>query len=162
MTRPAAAPLLVVCLLTAALSACSGDPEPEAAPDPKPAYVEAASAVCTSADEQFSELVQPTTPEAFGPFVAQTVKIAEQAQTDLSALTPPPDDRADLESKVLEPFAALVTEGKAFSAEVTAAGSDQTALLALLGQRPTSEAVDKEYLRSYGLESCADAVSKVG
>ena len=161
MTRRTAVPLLVVCVLSAALSACSGS-EPEAAPDPKPAYVKAASAVCTSADEQFSELVQPTTPDAFGPFVSQTVVIAEKAQADLSALTPPPDDEADFETKVLDPFADLVAEGKAFSAKVTAAGSDQAALLALLGQRPTSEAVDKEYLRSYGLKSCADAVSKVG
>ena len=161
LPAPASA-LLLALPLAVLLSGCGGSDEPEPAPDPKPAYVEAATTVCSEADEEFSALTQPTTPAEFGPFVTETIRIAEGAQQELSALTPPPDDRAELEEKVLTPFADLVEEGKAFSARVTAAGDDQAALLGLLGQRPSSAAIDKEYLRSYGLDSCAEAIAKVG
>jgi hypothetical protein len=160
---PLTAPIVAVVL---ALSACSGGGDGAAAPeevDPKQAYVEQASEICTSADEQFAALgPTPATPAEFGPYVEQTVGIAGEAQTELAALTPPEDDRADLESKVLTPFAELVEQGRAWSQRVTAAGTDQAALLALLGSRPTSAAIDKDYLRKYGLTSCADAVAKVG
>jgi len=162
VTRRLAAPLTALVL---ALSACSGDGGDEAAPqevDPKQAYVEQASEICTSADEDFAALTQPTTPDQFGPYAEQVVGIADRARTQLADLTPPEQDRADLESRVLTPFAALVEQGRAWSAQVSAAGTDQAALLRLLGERPSSTGIDQEYLRSYGLDSCADAVSRVG
>ena len=162
MTPRLLAPLTALVLV---LSACSGGGDDAAAPeqvDPKEAYVEQASAVCTSADEEFAALTPPTTPDQFGPYVTQTVEIADRAQRELAALSPPEADQADLESKVLTPFAQLVEEGRAWSAKVDAAGTDQAALLPLLGERPTSAGIDKEFLREYGLTSCAEAVSKVG
>jgi hypothetical protein len=161
-SRRLAAPLTALVL---ALSACSGGGDEAAAPeevDPKEAYVEQATDICTSADEEFAALTPPTTPAEFNPYVQETVGIADRAQRELAALTPPEEDRADLESKVLTPFAALVEQGRAWAADVQAAGTDQAALLPLLGQRPTSAGIDKEFLREYGLTSCADAVSKVG
>jgi hypothetical protein len=161
--RRLAAPLTALVL---ALSACSGGGGDEAAPpeevDPKQAYVEQATEICTSADEDFAALTQPTTPEQFGPYAAEVVGIADRARSQLVDLTPPEEDRAEVESRVLTPFAALVEQGRAWSAEVTAAGTDQAALLALLGERPTSAGIDKEFLRSYGLDECAEAVSRVG
>ena len=88
--------------------------------------------------------------------------IADRARTGLAALTPPEEDRAELESKVLTPLGELVDEAKAWSAQVTAAGTDQAALLGLLASRPTSAGIDTEFLREYGLTSCADAVAKLG
>ena len=146
------------------LTACSDGGGDAAAPevDPKEAYVEAASEVCTSAEEEFAALTPPTATADFAPYVDRTVALAEGVQRDLGALTPPEQDRAELESKVLDPFAELVEQGKAWGAQVVAAGSDQAALLGLLPQRPTSEGIDKEFLRSYGLDSCAEAISRVG
>jgi hypothetical protein len=160
--RALAVPLTVLVLV---LSACSGGEDEQAsAPevDPKEAYVEQASDICSSADEEFAALTPPTTPDQFSPYVQETVGIAGRAQSDLAALTPPEADRADLESKVLTPFAELVEQGRAWSERVTAAGADQAALLPLLGERPTSAGIDKEFLREYGLTSCADAISRVG
>ena len=161
--RSLAAPLTALVL---ALSACSGGGDEAAAPeevDPKEAYVEQASDVCTSADEEFAALGgTPTTPEEYGPYVQETVGIADRARAGLAELTPPEEDRAELESKVLTPLGTLVDEAKAWSAQVTAAGTDQAALLGLLASRPTSAGIDKEFLREYGLTSCADAVSKLG
>lgn len=160
-SRLLAAPLTALVLV---LSACGGggDAEPPKV-DPKEAYVEQASEICTSADEEIAGLGgTPTVPAEFGPYVEKTVGIAERAQSHLASLTPPEEDRADLESKVLTPFAELVEQGRAWSAQVKAAGTDEAALLGLLASRPTSAGIDKDYLRQYGLTSCADAVSKVG
>jgi len=128
----------------------------------KQTYVEQASAVCERADTEFAALPAATTPQEVGPYVERSVGIAEQAQRDLEALTPPERDRAELESKVLDPFATLVEEGRAFSERVSEAGTDQTRLLELLAERPTSADVDLEHLRAYGLDVCADAIAKAG
>ena len=162
--RRTCVPVLTALAVSAVLTACSGNGggAAEEEVDPKQAYVAAASEICTSADEDFAALTPPTTPEQFSPYVQQTVGIADRARTQLAELTPPEQDRADLETKVLTPFAALVEQSKAWADRVAAAGADQAKLLPLLGSRPTSAGIDKEYLRSYGLESCADAVARVG
>jgi hypothetical protein len=164
VTRTRTTTLLLTAALSALLTACSNGGDGDAAQeevDPKAAYVTAADEICTSADEDFAALTPPTTPEQFSPFVQETVGIADRAQSQLAALTPPEQDRAELESKVLTPFATLVEQGRAWSAQITAAGADSAALLPLLAARPTS-GVDEEYLRAYGLDSCADAVARVG
>lgn len=156
--RRLALPHLSLAVLALGLAACSGGGDEDA----KATYVEQASAVCDEASTDFSALAQPATPGELGPFVEQTLAIAERAQTGLAALTPPEQDQAELESRVLEPFADLVEEGRAYAGQVEAAGTDPAALLPLLGQRPTVEGIDLDYLREYGLEPCADAISQAG
>lgn len=158
MRRLLTLPLPVLAVLALGLTACSGGGEQDA----KETYVEQASAVCDEASTDFSGLTQPAAPADLGPFVDQTLAIAERAQTGLAALTPPEDDRAELESRVLDPFATLVDEGRAYAVEVEAAGTNPVALLPLLGQRPSVEGIDLDYLREYGLESCAGAISQAG
>ena len=150
---------LLLPVLVAVLAGCSGDDGAEQA---KAAYVSQAQAVCDTAAAEFAELETPTAPDAFAPFVAQTLSIAETAQGELAALTPPELDAAELSTRVLDPFAELVEQGRDFAAEVEAAGSDQAALLPLLGQRPSAEGIDLEVLRGYGLQSCADAIDDLG
>ena len=146
-------------LLTSALllTGCGGDDV-----DPKVAYVEQATGICDEAQRAFEALPAPTTPEGFAPYANDLVGILETAQTELDALTPPPDDEAELRSRVLDPFADVVEQGKAFAAEVEAAGTDQAKLLGLLPQRPSAAGVDTEYLRTYGLPTCADAIEQAG
>lgn len=141
--------------------ACSGGGGGEEA-DPKAAFVRDASVVCERASGEFEALTTPTAPAGFAPFVRDTVAVVEKAQLDLEELTRPPDDAAELDRKVLEPLAALVEEGKAYAVRVEAAGTDQAKLLPLLSQRPTGKAIDRDYLRSYGLGVCADAVDQAG
>jgi hypothetical protein len=171
--------LLVLPALVLALSACSGvggsttadgsatgsSPSPSPSPsyeEVREDYVEQASEICERADAELSEIPPPATPDQFAPAVQETVRIAEEAQRDLSELSPPERDRAELEERVLDPFAALVEEGREYADRVEAAGSDQAQLLALLGERPTAEDVDLEHLRSYGLDVCADAIAQAG
>jgi hypothetical protein len=155
---PLAGPVLGTLLTsTLLLAGCGGDEV-----DPKVAYVEQATGVCDEAQRAFEALATPTTPEGFAPYANDLVGILETAQTELTGLTPPPDDRAELESRVLEPFGEVVEEGKAFAEEVEAAGTDQAKLLALIGQQPSAAGVDTEYLRTYGLPTCADAIEQAG
>lgn len=128
--------------------------------DPKQEYIEQASKICERASSERDELTFPAQPADFAPYTDKVVAIAERAQKDLAELEPPEADRADLERRVLEPYAALVQEGKAFAEKVRAAGADQKKLLPLLGQVPNPDDVDLEYLRSYGLGTCADAISR--
>lgn len=138
------------------LTACGGGE------DEKAAYVADAKAVCEDAVEEFEQLTVPTTPEGFGEYADSLVGVIEEAHHDLAGLTPPEDDRAELERKALDPLEDLVVEGKEFASQVRAAGTDQAKLLSLLSQRPTAEGIDVEFLRSYGLSSCAKAVELAG
>jgi hypothetical protein len=138
------------------LTACGGGE------DEKQAYVDRASTICEEAVTEFEAVSTPTTPDGFAPYADQVVAILEKTEADLSALEPPADDRPELEQKALQPLGDLVEEGKAFAERVRAAGSDQGQLLALLSERPTAEDIDQEFLRSYGLEPCADAVAAAG
>lgn len=82
----------------------------------------------------------------------------QKAQGELASLTPPDQDRAELETRVLNPFAALVTEAEGFVEKVKAAGQDEAQLIALISKRPDASKIDLTYLRSYGLGTCADAI----
>ena len=150
--------LAAAAVLALSLSACGGGGDDEA----RTAFVERATAVCSEAKGEFDELPQPKAAADFAPFVRGTVEIAERAQGELEALTPPEEDREELRTRVLDPFGDVIEEGKAYLTQVEAAGDDQTKLLPLLSQRPTTEAIDLEYLKSYGLDACADAISTVG
>lgn len=140
----------------ALLTACGGGN------DAKAAYVERAEAVCERAQQDVEALTPPTTGAGFAPYAEQLVAIVEQAQQDLAALTPPEDDRAELQERVLTPLAEVVDQGREFAAKVRAAGSNQLQLLPLLSQRPTTDAIDTDFLRDYGLDTCAEAVEAAG
>lgn len=142
------------------LPACGGGDD--GGEDVQATYVADATAVCEDAVEDFEALVTPTTPDGFAPYADSLVGILEEAHTELAALTPPEEDKARLDEKVVDPLEKLVAEGKAYAAQVRAAGADQGKLLALLSERPTGKTIDVGYLRSYGLSACAEAVEKAG
>ena len=143
------------------LPACGGDGD-DGGEDVKATYVADATAVCEGAVEDFEALVTPTTPEGFAPYADSLVGILEEAHHELASLTAPEADKARLEEKVVGPLEKLVAEGKAYAAQVRAAGGDQAKLLTLLSERPTGKTIDVGYLRSYGLSACAEAVEKAG
>ncbi len=144
--------VLPLLLLTACTSGGGDD-------DPKAAYVAQATKVCEVAKTDADALPRPTGAADLKSFVDNTVAIAKRAQGELAALTPPEADAAELRSKVLDPFAALVTEGEAYAKKVEAAGTDQAELLPLIAAQPKPDNIDLDYLRSYGLGVCADAIS---
>lgn len=136
------------------LTACGGGE------DDKKQYVTDATAVCEKAAAESEELTVPTTPEGFADYAGELVAIAEDAQADLAELEPPADDKDELEKRVLDPFADVVEEGRQFAQKVEDAGGDQSKLLPLLSQLPDAGEVDLQYLRDYGLETCADLIDQ--
>lgn len=138
------------------LAACGGGEDAQAA------FVTDANAVCADASTQRDALEAPSAAADFAPYADGLVEIAEEAQTELAALELPEADAEQLRTRVLEPFADVVDEGRAFAADVRAAGEDQAELLPLLAQVPDAGEVDLEYLRSYGLETCADVIDVTG
>lgn len=151
MKRTAAALALLV------LPACGGGDE-EAAGAQKAAYVARGAEVCQRAKTDADGLTRPTRPADLAAFTNSSVAIARRAQGELAALSPPPQDAAELKTKVLDPFAALVSEGEAYAKKIAAAGTDQAALLTLISQQPTADGIDVAFLRSYGLGGCADVL----
>lgn len=128
--------------------------------DGKAAFVKEATAVCDRAGAETKQLKSPATAAEFAPYADAVVQIAEQAQQDLATLELPEADREELETRVLKPFADVVVEGQQFAEKVRAAGQDQAKLLPLLSEVPDAGEVDLDYLRDYGLKSCADAISQ--
>jgi hypothetical protein len=159
MTRPSRLLLPAACLAVLALPACSSDSGGgDDAAAVKAAYVQKASAVCDRVTQERAALARPTGAADFAPFVRSSVTIAEKAEADLRALTPPEADRADLESKVLGPLSADIEKGRVVATKAEAAGGDPTKLGGLLSEIPTGQAIDRAYLKSYGLDSCVKAV----
>lgn len=142
--------LLILPVLVLVLSACAGDPKED--------FIEDATAICRQARTDVSSIPAPTSAAGFASFAEQIVAIGAKAEQDLAALTPPEADRAELQTKVLDPFAVLVEEGRVFTDKLRAAGSDGSKLSALLAERPTTGDIDLDYLRSYGLPDCADSL----
>lgn len=155
MDRRVLLPALTAAVL--ALAGCGGGSD-----DAQQAYVEQATAVCDGAQADLDALERPSTAAGLGPFVTELVAVAERSSTELRALEPPEDDRAEIEAKVLDPLDASIQEGQAYAGQVEAAGDDTAALTRLLGERPGAGEVDLEFLRSYGLETCADALTISG
>ncbi len=145
--------LLLLPVLALAVSACGGGSD-----DPKTAYVDKANAICSDADDDFAKVEQPTSVTTLVPFAERTLAIVRNAQRELAALTPPEADRAELETKALTPFAALVAEGESYVQKLKDANGDQATLLPLLSQRPDASSIDLDFLRAYGLGTCADAI----
>jgi Tfp pilus assembly protein PilP len=142
--------LLVLPALLLALSACGGDPKED--------FIEDASEICRQARTDVSSIPAPTSVAGFASFAEQAVTVGAKAQQDLAALTPPEQDRAELQTRVLDPFAAFVEEGRVFTDKLKAAGSDGAKISALVNELPTADGIDLDYLRNYGLKDCADAL----
>lgn len=142
--------LPVVVVLTW-LTACGGSGD-----DAKTAYVSEATNICEVAQTDVAALKSPASAAELKPFVDNSLGIAKRAHNELLQLTPPPADVAELKTKVLDPFTALITRSEAYAAKVTAAGSDPAKLLPLLSEGPKPDGIDLGFLRSYGLPTCAD------
>lgn len=150
--------LLVLPLLL--LPACSGDDEPDAE-DPRKAYVAAAEAVCAESNGKVAALGTPTSVAEVPAAAQEAVAIVRSTVEQLTALSPPEADRAELQDKVLGPLQADVGTAEDYAEQIrtAAAANDGAALLRLVQERPQTTA-DLAYMRGYGLVECAAAADQ--
>ena len=148
---------LIVPLLV--LTACSGGGGGGDDAATKKAYLVKAEAVCSQANAAQKAVTSPTSAAEFAPYVAKLVAVAQGATNGLVALTAPNKDKAELQSKVLDPLQAQVRDAERFSADLDAAtkSNDQAAVIRLASNPPTKTRADLAFMRSYGFTACVAA-----
>lgn len=144
------------------LPACSGggDDGPSLE-DRREAYLAEAEAVCERTNERVEALGTPTSVEAVPAAADEAVAIIRETVEQITALTPPEEDRARLQERVLGPLQEDVGVAEAYAAEVKAAATagDGAALLRLVQERPQTSA-DLTYMRDYGFSQCVAAADQ--
>lgn len=153
--------LVLLPLLLLVLPACSGDGDDEGASleDRRADYVAQAEEVCAQAVDDFESLTTPTTPADVPEYADAVLELFTSTVDEVGALTPPEEDRAELEEKLLTPLEAdvVAAEGYAEQLSAAAAANDGATLLRLAQERPQTSA-DLPYMREYGLVRCTEAV----
>jgi hypothetical protein len=130
----------------------------------KSAYVQKAEALCAKANTDIDALTTPTDPAGLPAYVQSVVDIAANATTALGKLDAPSKDKAELDSKMLAPLRAQVSEGRGLVTKVRAAvaSGDQKALGELVASPPTMTKADLAWMRAYGFKACVTAADTEG
>ncbi|GAC1441507.1 MAG: hypothetical protein NVSMB55_09500 [Mycobacteriales bacterium] len=149
---------LAVLLLVAA---CGGGSSGSSSGSDKAAYLTKAEAICTASNSELKVAKKTLPPDiaAVPPYVHKLIDIARRDVTDLSALTPPKADAADITSKVIAPLKAQLLDGDAYAAKIDAAAAakDNATLTDLVLHPPTKTRADVAFMKSYGFKACVKA-----
>lgn len=151
-------PLLLVLVVTSLAAGCGGGGDDE--PSAKQAYLVKAEAVCAKVNTEIDKAKKqrPTSADAVPPYVKRLIDLARTNVQELSALTAPPDDAADLKAKVLDPLTEQLKIGDAYSAKVDAAAkAKDPILLQLITNPPTETKADLTFMKAYGFKACVTA-----
>jgi ABC-type transporter MlaC component len=153
--------LLVLPLLVAA--ACSGSSSSDAAAQ-RSSYVQEAEAICQQANADQKALTKPTSAKQLSPYVDAVVQIADRSTTALLKLSPPAEDKKDLEQHVFTPLHQQLVLAREYADKVRSAskGNDQVALVKLLSDPPNQTAADLVWMRKYGFKECVTAADTSG
>ena len=149
---------LVLLLLVAACGGSGGK-----AVSPKAAYLAKAEALCVkaNADVATAKKQQPTDIAAVPTYVHSLVDLAKQTLQEITALTPPSADSADVTTKLLTPLAQQLADAEGFAAKIDAAAAkhDTQQLTSLVFNPPTATRVDLTWMRTYGFKACVTAAN---
>src|SRR5689334_4400907 len=110
---------LVLVLLVAACGGSSGG----GGSSPKADYISKAEAICAKANTEITAAKKktPTAITEVPPYVHKLLDLAKKTLDDLTALTPPSKDAAEVKAKLLDPLGQQYADGQAFAARVDAA-----------------------------------------
>lgn len=145
-------------VLIVLVAACGGSGDNG---NPKDDYLSKAEAICAKANAQIADAKKkpPAGVTEVPPYVHKLVNLAKSSYDDLSALTPPSGDAAQIKSKLISPLATQVHDGELFAAKVDAAAAknDSATLTQLVLNPPTKTRVDVAWMKSYGFNECVTA-----
>ena len=147
---------LVLLLLVAACGGSSGD-----SGSPKDDYLKKAEAICAKANTQIAD-AKKNTPAGIAevpPYVHKLLDLAKQTLDDLSLLSPPGDDAAEVKAKLLDPLGQQYADAQTFAGKVDAAAAknDSATLTQLVFNPPTKTRVDIAWMKGYGFKDCVTA-----
>lgn len=150
-------------LLLVAVTACSGSSSGGLA-KARTDYLVKAEAVCDKANSEKKALKTPSSVKELSPYVDAVVGIADRSTTALLALTPPKQDRADLDKHVFTPLHDQLVLARGYADKVRAAAkkNDAVELSQLLSDPPNKTRADLAWMRSYGFRACVDAADTSG
>ena len=147
-------------VLLVLVAACGGSSDGGSA-DPKAAYLAKAEAVCVGANAQIdtAKKEQPADVAAVPAYVHRLVDLAKETLSQMTLLTPPAADEADIKAKLLTPLGQQVDDAQAFAVKVDAAAAakDTQQLTSLIFNPPTATRVDLDWMRGYGFKACVKA-----
>ena len=152
---------LVLVLLVAACGGSSGDKH-----DAKSVYLTKAEGICAKANIEVAA-AKKNTPTAIAdvpPYVHKLLDLAKQTLDDVSRLSPPSADAAEVKAKLLDPLGQQYADGQAFAAKVDAAAAknDSATLTQLVFNPPTKTRVDVAWMKKYGFKECVTAADTGG
>lgn len=147
---------LVLVLLVPACGGSSGGGD-----NPKAVYLSKAEAICAKANTEIAA-VKKNAPAGIAevpPYVRKLLDLAKATYDDLSALSPPSADAAQIKAKLISPLATQIRDGETFAAKVDAAAAkkDSATLTQLVFNPPTKTRVDIAWMKSYGFSACVTA-----
>lgn len=156
MRRLAVLPLLLL------LPACSDDGGGGASLEDRRAdYVAEAEEVCGQANDEFEELTAPASVAEVPAYADTVLELLTGTVDDVRGLTPPEEDRAELDEKLFTPLEADVQAAEEYAASLKAAAeANDSATLLRLAQELPEPTVDLPFVRDYGLVQCAEAVEQ--
>jgi hypothetical protein len=156
--------LVVPVLLLAAACGGSDDKDQTASGLSKAEYLTKAEAVCKKANADQEALTFPTTAAAFPTYVQDLLDLADKATKEIDALEPPAADKADLETKVINPLKGQIVLGKTYLERIkeAVAANDQQKLGQLVASPPTGSKADLDWMRSYGFKECVESADTAG
>jgi hypothetical protein len=151
--------MLVLLMLVAACGGGSGDKAASA----KSTYLAAAEAICAGVNTKVTaaKKEQPTAIADIPPYVHRILLLGHSTYDELSKLTPPPADAAEIKAKIISPLATQLAAGDAFAAAVDAAAAkkDTAKLTSLVFNPPTKTSVDLAWMKTYGFSECLKAAN---
>lgn len=164
MRRAVLLPLLVLPLV--ACSSGSSGSSSSASPSlqqQRSAYLSKTEAVCKDANDRAAKLSQPTDVAGVPAFADAALDIARSTVQGVEAVPPPAADKAELESKVLQPLQKDLGTATDYAGQfkAAAAAGDNAALLRLLQDRPKTTA-DVAFMKAYGFSECVKAAQLAG
>jgi hypothetical protein len=153
---------LALVLLVAACGGSSGGDSG----DPKADYIAKAESICAKANTQIDAAKKntPAGTDEVPAYVHKLLDLAKQTLDDLSLLSPPKDDAAEVKAKLLDPLTQLSAEGQTFAGKVdeAAAKNDSATLTQLVFNPPTKTRVDIAWMKSYGFKGCVTTADTGG
>lgn len=153
--------LVLLPLAAVLLSACSGSGSGTSLKDQRAAYLKKAEAVCKQANDQAAGLQAPSSVAEVPAFADRSLQLVRTTVDRFAAVAPPPDDAAQVRSRVTDRLQAdaQTVAGYVDQVKAAAAANDNAALLRLLQQRPRTTA-DLQFMRTYGFDQCVRAAQQ--